>query len=89
MSPDGKTRFQADTDGAMRLTDVATGRVLHTRRLSVDKYRSVSATWREDSKTIFLSGEIRYVTVALSIGGVWDRATGSLTDEYDGKPTTF
>jgi hypothetical protein len=81
VSPDGTIRFEADTDGTVRLVRVATGRVLHQRRIPTDDYRRIEATWR-NNRQVELRCRIRYPAMALQREYLWDSQSGVLKDPF-------
>lgn len=92
-SPDGKTRFEADTDGTMRLVETHTGHVIHTSHISLEKYRRIEAEWlynptaregwydgRLDGNIVLVKAHTRYSFLMGYTVFFWNRESGRLGD---------
>ena len=86
-SPNGKLRFEAKVDGTAQLTEVATGRVLHTRHISPEKYIRVTAKWN-DNQFVYVEARIRYPAMAVQTEYLWNSKTGVVTDPWPETPDT-
>jgi hypothetical protein len=86
LSPDGKVRFAADVNGAMRLVETATGRVLQTRQLPIEEYKEITAHW-EDSRHVQVRCSARYTAMVPEYWDsyLWDGKSGTFTDTKSGK----
>jgi hypothetical protein len=83
-SPDNHIRFEADTDGTVRVMQIATGRLVHKQRIPVEDYHKIDARWQENSK-IGLTCYLRYPVMALFKEYVWDCQSGVLKDSVSGE----
>jgi hypothetical protein len=87
-SPDGKTRFEADPDGTVRLVEAKSGRLLHFQRVPVADYRAVQPTWEKD-RVVTLVFTVRYPAMATYVTYLWDRTSGFVLDEWSKKVRDF
>lgn len=87
VSSDGKTRFEAETNGRLRLIEVSTGQVRQTLQIPVEDFRSLEATW-DDNQRVTLSGSFRYQAMATGMAYRWDRTSGALTDYSSHNPVS-
>ncbi|MCX6365544.1 MAG: hypothetical protein NTX57_02405 [Armatimonadetes bacterium] len=86
-SPNGKLRFETGVDGTAQLTEVATGRVLHTRHISPEKYIRVTPKWN-DNQFVYVEARIRYPAMAVQTEYLWNSKTGVVTDPWPETPDT-
>lgn len=77
VSPDGFRRLIAERDGALRIQDTRSGRVLHRARLNPKDVRSVEVVrWERDN--VRLSAAIRYPGKMNWFSYTWDLRSDTL-----------
>lgn len=78
-SPDEKTRFEAEIDGTLCLTDTATRQTLHRWYPSLEQYSAVESVDWVDNEHVKIRFAPRYPFLSESIPvGVWNVRTGAM-----------
>jgi hypothetical protein len=86
-SPNGRLRFETKVDGTAQLTEVATGRVLHTRHISPEKYIRINPKWN-DNQFVYVECLYRYPLMMKQNEYLWNSKTGVVTDPWPQTPDT-